>query len=168
MQAVDQRLEDKGEPVRHTEEPTMNTFQNNNYQYWSMKIDVPRFDITYVFGWIFKIEHFFQFYNTHDDQRIWISSFHLEGPTLSWFKWMHSSGFIESWKWFLRPLISDLVLLCMRITEVHCPNYSRHHMLQVIKPNLKISLQRYVAYLSNCWSVSLFLVSSLKLNVSYW
>ena len=31
---------------------------------------------------------FFQFYNTPEDQRVLISFFHLEGPTLSWFKWM--------------------------------------------------------------------------------
>ena len=33
-----------------------------------------------------------------------ISSFHLEGPALSWFKWMHANGFIESWKGFLKAL----------------------------------------------------------------
>ena len=69
-----------------------------------MKIEVPRFDGIDVSNWIFKIEYFFQFYNTHEDQRITISSFHLYGPALRWFKWMHSNGFIESWKGFLRAL----------------------------------------------------------------
>ncbi|GFY90627.1 hypothetical protein Acr_07g0008240 [Actinidia rufa] len=33
-----------------------------------------------------------------------ISSLHLEGPALSWFKWMHSNGFIDSWKGFLKAI----------------------------------------------------------------
>ena len=57
----------------------MNTSHTNNYQHRSIKIDVPRFDGTNIFGWVFKIEQFFQFYKTLDDQRIMISSFHLKG-----------------------------------------------------------------------------------------
>ena len=75
IQAVDQRLEDRGESVRHSEEPVVNTPHHNNNQCRSMKIEVPRFDGTDVSGWIFKIEQFFQFYNTPDDQQILISSF---------------------------------------------------------------------------------------------
>ena len=67
-----------------------------------MKIDVPRFDGIDVSGWIFKIEKFFKFYNTSEDQNILIYSF--EGPALSWFQWMHANGFIESWKVFLKVL----------------------------------------------------------------
>ncbi|XP_057485835.1 fucosyltransferase 2-like [Actinidia eriantha] len=104
IQAVDQRLEDRGESVRRSEEPVENTSHNSNHQYRSMKIEVPRFDGTDVSGWIFKIEQFFQFYNTPVGQRILISSFNLDGPALSWFKWMHSNGFIESWKGFLKAL----------------------------------------------------------------
>ena len=33
MQAIDQRLEDRGEPVRCIEEPALNTFHNDNHQY---------------------------------------------------------------------------------------------------------------------------------------
>ena len=32
MQAIDQRMEDRGDPVRRTKEPTMNTSHNNNCQ----------------------------------------------------------------------------------------------------------------------------------------
>ncbi|GFY84656.1 hypothetical protein Acr_03g0014300 [Actinidia rufa] len=75
MQAVDQRLEDRGEHIRHTEEPAVNTNHSSNNQYRSMKIDVPRFDGTNIFG-----------------------------LSLSWFKWMHFNGFIESWKGILKAL----------------------------------------------------------------
>ena len=49
---------------------------NNSFPPRSMKSDVPQFDGTGVSSWIFKIEHFFQFYDTLDDQMIMIS-FHL-------------------------------------------------------------------------------------------
>ena len=61
MQAIDQIIEDRGDSVRHTEEPTMNTSHINNYKHQSMKIDVPHFDGTDVSSWVFKIEQFFQY-----------------------------------------------------------------------------------------------------------
>ena len=61
MQAVDQRLEDRGDPVRCIEEPSVNTSQNSNHQYRSIKIDASRFNGTNVFGWIFKIDNFFNY-----------------------------------------------------------------------------------------------------------
>ena len=69
-----------------------------------MKIEVPHFDGSDVSCWVFKMEQFFQFYNTLEDQKVLISSFHLEGSALISFKWMHSNGFIESWKGFLKAI----------------------------------------------------------------
>ena len=102
MHAIDQRLEERNVVVPRLEASSGNSI--NNFPLRSMKIEVPHFDGTDVSNWIFKIEQFFQFYNTPDDQRIMISSFHLEGPALSWFKWMHANGFIESWKGFLKAI----------------------------------------------------------------
>ncbi|GFS36789.1 hypothetical protein Acr_00g0048060 [Actinidia rufa] len=84
--------------------PSVSNNNHSNHQFRSMKIEVPHFDGSDVSSWVFKMEQFFQFYNTPEDQRVLISSFHLEGPALSWFKWMHSNGFIESWKGFLKAI----------------------------------------------------------------
>ncbi|XP_042483731.1 uncharacterized protein LOC122064089 isoform X3 [Macadamia integrifolia] len=69
----------------------------------SMRLDVPRFDGTDVVGWIFKATQFFEYHQTPQDQRILISSFHMEGPALSWFQWMHSN-LIVSLPQFLQAL----------------------------------------------------------------
>ncbi|XP_043724096.1 uncharacterized protein LOC122671070 [Telopea speciosissima] len=69
-----------------------------------MRLDVPRFDGTDPTGWVFKIEKFFDFHSTPDDQRLLLASFHLDGPALSWFQWMQSSGLINGWKGFLQAL----------------------------------------------------------------
>lgn len=37
-------------------------------------------------GWIFKINQFFMYHETHDEGLITIVSFYLNGPTLSWYQ----------------------------------------------------------------------------------
>ncbi|XP_077250240.1 uncharacterized protein LOC143889774 [Tasmannia lanceolata] len=69
-----------------------------------MRLDVPKFDGTDAAGWIFKAEQFFAFHNTPNDQRLLISSFHMEGHALSWFQWMYSNGFLKTWNGFLEAL----------------------------------------------------------------
>ena len=48
MHVVDQRMEEVSGPARRADDiqPTVNTSNTNNYQHWSMKIDVPHFDGT--------------------------------------------------------------------------------------------------------------------------
>lgn len=43
-------------------------------------MDIPYFDGTNVLGWIFKINHFLNFHNTYEEQRISVASFYLDGP----------------------------------------------------------------------------------------
>ena len=108
MHVVDQRLEERNVAATLLEEMattiTIGNTNNNSFPHRSMQIDVSHFDGTDVSSQIFKIEQFFQLYNTPDDQRIMISSFHLEGSTLSQCKWMHANGFIESWRGVLKAI----------------------------------------------------------------
>ncbi|XP_077228305.1 uncharacterized protein LOC143861246 [Tasmannia lanceolata] len=64
-------------------------------------MDVPKFDGTDPRGWTCKVEQFFNYYSTLADQCLMISSFHLEGPALSWFQWAKSNNLMHSWKGFL-------------------------------------------------------------------
>lgn len=61
------------------------------------KMDIPRFDGTDALGWIFKIDHFFNFHNTQEEQRISIASFYLDGPALNWYQWMYNNNQLTSW-----------------------------------------------------------------------
>jgi hypothetical protein len=58
----------------------------------SIKLDIPRFDGSDPLGWIFKINQFFDYHLTPDDQRLRIASFYMEGEALTWFQWMHQNG----------------------------------------------------------------------------
>lgn len=51
-----------------------------------LKVDVPRFIGTEAKDWVFKIKEFFDVYGVPDEQRIWIASFHMEGPAYAWYK----------------------------------------------------------------------------------
>ncbi|WVZ01111.1 hypothetical protein V8G54_027180 [Vigna mungo] len=69
-----------------------------------LRLDVPRFDGTDPMGWIFKISQFFEYHRTPEVDRLWIASFYMEGPTLSWFQWLHRNNMIPSWQEFLQAL----------------------------------------------------------------
>lgn len=66
-----------------------------------IKLEVPRFDGRDPLGWIFKISQFFEFYGTPEEERITVTSFYMDGPTLNWFQWSYRNGFITSWPAFL-------------------------------------------------------------------
>ena len=50
-----------------------------------MKIEMPRFDGTEPLGWIFKINQYFEYHGTPDQDRLTIASFYMEGWALAWF-----------------------------------------------------------------------------------
>jgi hypothetical protein len=52
----------------------------------SIKLDIPRFDGTEALGWIFKINQFFDFHRTPEEQRLNIASFYMEGDALTWYQ----------------------------------------------------------------------------------
>lgn len=70
----------------------------------SMKLEVPKFDGTDPFNWIFKIQHYFQFYGIQGDQRLSYVSFALEGKASDWYHWMDGNNLIETWEEFLEQL----------------------------------------------------------------
>lgn len=61
-----------------------------------LKLEVPYFDDSNPTGWIFKITHFFEYHATPDHERLTIASFYMDGPTLSWFQWMHRNAQLTS------------------------------------------------------------------------
>ena len=48
-----------------------------------LKLDVPHFDGTDPFGWIFKIQQFFEYHGTLEYDRLTIASFYMEGRALA-------------------------------------------------------------------------------------
>lgn len=69
-----------------------------------MKLKVPRFDGTKPLGWIFKINQFFEYHGTPENERLTIASFYMEGKALAWFQWMTGNGQFTLWPVFLQAL----------------------------------------------------------------
>lgn len=70
-----------------------NTSNPHAFSTAAIKLDIPRFNgAPDALGWIFKTDHFFDFHQTDEDQRVHIVSFYMEGDALSWYQWMYSNG----------------------------------------------------------------------------
>ena len=86
--------------------PGFNNSEITPFPQTSIKLEIPRFDGTDPMGWIFKINQFFDFHHTPEDQRLRIASFYMDGEALTWFQWMHSNGQLLSWSGLLHALES--------------------------------------------------------------
>lgn len=69
-----------------------------------MRIDVPRFDGTEPYTWIFRIQKYFDFIGTTEEQRLRIVAFNLDGMPSEWFQWMSNNGLISGWSNFLQQV----------------------------------------------------------------
>jgi hypothetical protein len=70
----------------------------------SVRLDFPRFDGDDAETWCCRAEQFFDYYNTPDDHRLSLSSFHMDGRALIWFRELRSSNSIHGWGDFVRAL----------------------------------------------------------------
>ena len=66
--------------------------------------DLPHFNREDVEDWLFRLYEYFDFANTPFDQRINISSFYMNGPAYSWYKWMVQNGYATDWALFIEAL----------------------------------------------------------------
>lgn len=57
-------------------------------------LKMPKFDGTFAEGWIFLAKRYFLFNRTHEDQKLVIEFFHMEGIALKWFLWIEASDFL--------------------------------------------------------------------------
>jgi hypothetical protein len=57
-----------------------------------MKLDIPVFNGSDPFGWILKINQFFDYHHMSEEQQLRIASINMLGDVLAWFQWMHSNG----------------------------------------------------------------------------
>ena len=75
-----------------------------------LKLDVPRFDGSDPFGWVFKISQFFEYHGIPDSERLTVASFYMEGPALAWFQWMARNHQLPSWSGFLQAIEARFAL----------------------------------------------------------
>jgi hypothetical protein len=67
-------------------------------------LDFPRFDGGDPSEWILKAQQFFNYFETPEDHKLEIVSFHMEGKTLTWYYWVQESSTVTRWGDFLEAL----------------------------------------------------------------
>ncbi|CAN6725982.1 unnamed protein product [Malus baccata var. baccata] len=73
-----------------------------------LKMDFPRFgDGDEPLGWIYKAEHYFDFFNIEEFKKVKMASFHLEGEPLQWFQWANCTANYPKWEDFTRALCQE-------------------------------------------------------------
>ncbi|KAL4179271.1 hypothetical protein AMTRI_Chr13g86450 [Amborella trichopoda] len=85
-------------------EESHHTTSNNYIQTRTIHLDFPHCDGSDPAGWIYKVEQFFSYHQTPIEQRLMISSSHLEGNALQWLRWMDKAGAVTEWQEFTRAL----------------------------------------------------------------
>lgn len=73
----------------------------------SVKLDFPCFDGTNLLDWIFKANHFFDYYKTPDYDRLSITSVHLDHYVIPWFQMLQKAHPFQTWKEFARALKAE-------------------------------------------------------------
>ncbi|KAF8394014.1 hypothetical protein HHK36_020216 [Tetracentron sinense] len=79
-------------------------FPDNNIQVRSIMVEFPKFEGQNVSGWLFKANKFFSYNNTAPENRIFMTSFYMEGEALVWFQDALDSGVFSSWEAFVKAI----------------------------------------------------------------
>jgi hypothetical protein len=66
-----------------------------------LRLDFPCFDGDNPSGWSYKVNQFFDYYQTPLYQRVRMASFHMEGEALVWFQDADEAGQFPTWDTFL-------------------------------------------------------------------
>ncbi|XP_024019767.1 uncharacterized protein LOC21411464 [Morus notabilis] len=91
-------------PARDRAEPSEGAPGNFGINLKPIRIDVPRFDGSDVYGWTFKIQQYYDYHNASEEQRLPIVPFYFDGKALSWYQWMYKKNQITGWSVLLQAL----------------------------------------------------------------
>ena len=63
-----------------------------------MKLDFPRFSEEEPTSWIYKANQYFEYYKIPDNEKLMMTSFHMDGEALVWFQVGEDAGVFENWE----------------------------------------------------------------------
>lgn len=75
-----------------------------------INLKFPKFDGEDPEGWIFLCEQYFEYHNIPVDRQVRLSSFHLTGEALSWFRHENKSTPFPNWETLVTATISRFSL----------------------------------------------------------
>ncbi|XP_047270471.1 uncharacterized protein LOC124899586 [Capsicum annuum] len=69
-------------------------------------IELACFDVRFAESWIFQANQYFDAYNVHDEHRLNLVSFYLEGMARDWYQWMYKNHQLIGWEHFTKALVT--------------------------------------------------------------
>ncbi|KAF7813726.1 Ty3/gypsy retrotransposon protein [Senna tora] len=131
----------------------------------NLKMEIPSFNGTNAEDWVFKIKQFFRIYTTTSEQKIYLASFHMEGPAYAWYKWVCQNQPDLTWDEFLAALLNRF-----GSTLYENPKTALKQLIQVNDvaeyQDKFEALSTRISGLSEDWLVSMF-VGGLKEYLQY-
>ncbi|KAF5447657.1 hypothetical protein F2P56_033191, partial [Juglans regia] len=96
----------RGESSNNQEYREEHVDQNRDNYPRQVRIDFPFFHGEGPSGWLYKVNHYFTYYNTLPQHRLRLASFHMDGQALVWFQDLEESGEIREWEDFTKALLT--------------------------------------------------------------
>ncbi|CAN6578730.1 unnamed protein product [Malus baccata var. baccata] len=64
-------------------------------------------------GWVYKADHYFDFFHIEDAKKVKMASFHMEGEALQWIQWANCLTNYPNWEDFTK-MGHHLAILCFK------------------------------------------------------
>jgi len=77
------------------------------FQIQNVKLEFPKFNGSDVMAWIFKVEQYFDYYGTADEDRLTIVAIHMEQDVVPWFQMIQRTKPFMSWNALTRALETE-------------------------------------------------------------
>ncbi|KAK9177553.1 hypothetical protein WN944_029576 [Citrus x changshan-huyou] len=86
-------------------QPTSLSTSKPDRSYTQLKLPFPKFGGADPARWIYKAEQYFDFQNIASEQQVQLASFHLEGITLQWHRWLTKFKGPQTWTEFTKAIL---------------------------------------------------------------
>ncbi|KAJ8898868.1 hypothetical protein K2173_008177 [Erythroxylum novogranatense] len=70
----------------------------------NIRIDAPKFNGTDPLGWVYKVQSYFDYFRTPEEDRLRLVGLLFESPASDWFLYQHNNNCVTSWYDFLEAV----------------------------------------------------------------
>nr|GLL29698.1 uncharacterized protein LOC109154292 [Ipomoea trifida] len=90
-----------GIPPPSHRSPGMSNTQVPSQHINGLRLELPKFNGIDPYGWLFKINEYYEFYGISDIYRVQIASFAMEDDASEWYRWLKTNKLLGTWEDFM-------------------------------------------------------------------
>nr|GMD72711.1 Transposon Ty3-G Gag-Pol polyprotein [Ipomoea batatas] len=90
-----------GIPPPSHRSPGMSNTQVPSQHINGLRLELPKFNGIDPYGWLFKINEYYEFYGISDIYRVQIASFAMEDDASEWYRWLKTNQLLGTWEDFM-------------------------------------------------------------------